>query len=279
MKKINIGTILIYVALFTWAFTTIFPFFWVLINSFKVKDVIINNSFSIPFGETFTFDNYINAVTGKYNIFIAYRNSLLISISVVIGTLVISVFAAFAMARYEFPGKKIFYFIMIACMMFPIFSIIFPLMGIINKLGLMNNPVGVILPQIAGNISFTTILLTGFIKELPLEVEESAYLDGANVFQVIWKLTVPMSRSSFATASIFVFLWSYTDLFLQMQVLTKKDMMPICALLGEFSSQFGGTDRGLMIAAVALISFPILIVYFFLQKNIIKGLTAGAVKG
>ena len=183
------------------------------------------------------------------------------------------------MARFEFPGKKIFYFLMVACMMFPIFSIIFPLLGMVSKLNLMNNYLGVILPQIAGNISFTTILLTGFIKGLPIEVEESAYLDGANTFQVIGKLIVPMSKSSFATASIFVFLWSYNDLFLQMLVLTKPSMMPICALLNQMNSQFGADERGQLIAAVAIICIPVLIVYFFLQKHIIKGLTAGAVKG
>lgn len=279
MKKIRISTVLIYTILILWALTTIFPFFWIIINSFKPKDIILSNSFSLPFGSSFTFDNYIAAFTGRYNILVAYKNSLIISISVVIGTMVVSVFAAFAMARYNFFGKKFFYFLMVACMMFPIFAIIFPLLNIVNVFNLSNNYLGVIFPQIAGNIAFTTILLTGFMKSLPLEVEESAYLDGANVFQVIWRLVVPMSKSSLATASIFVFLWSYNDLFLQMLVLTDRDMMPICALLREISSKEAGTNQGLLVASVALICIPVLIVYFFLQKHIIKGLTAGAVKG
>lgn len=279
MKKRNVATVFIYIALCLWALTTIYPFVWVILNSFKPSNEILSNSFSIPLGIHFTFANYDKAFHLDYSILNAYKNSLLISTSVVIGTLFISVLAAFAMARYNFFGKKFFYFIMIACMMFPIFAIIFPLLDVVNKMHLSNNLLGVILPQIAGNIAFTTILLTGFIQSLPIEVEESAYLDGANVFQVIWHLIVPMSKSSFATASIFVFLWSYNDLFLQRLVLTKKSMMPICALLSEITTKEFGTDYGLMTAVVTLISVPVLIVYFFLQKHIIKGLTAGAVKG
>ena len=167
----------------------------------------------------------------------------------------------------------------VACMMFPIFSIIFPLQKLLYNLGLNGKHLGVILPQVAGNLAFATILITGFIQNIPVEVEESAYLDGANVFQILWHLILPMSKSAFSSAAIFVFLWSYNDLFLQMLILTDEEKMPVSALLKEISSKEGGTDYGLMVASVAVIAIPVIIVYFFLQKNIIKGLTAGAVKG
>lgn len=278
-RKKYITNIGIYGFLTLWAITTIYPFVWIILNSFKQKDSILTNSFGLPNSTTFTLNNYKDALFGKYNLFQAYANSLIISLSVVAGVLLISVLASFVMARYEFRGKKIFYFLMVACMMFPIFSIIFPLLKFLTRMDLMNNYLGVILPQIAGNIAFTTILLTGFIKQLPLEIEESAYLEGANIFQVIFRLIIPMSKSSFATASIFVFLWSYNDLFLQMLVITDKKLMPISALLREISSKEGGTNQGLMVASVAIIAIPILVVYVILQKHIIKGLTAGAVKG
>lgn len=269
---------IIYIVLCVWAFAAIYPFFWVLINSFKDKNAIMADSFSLPFS-TFTIDNYKDALFGRYNILRAYLNSFIISGSVVIIVLVISAFSSFVLARYEFKGKKFVYGMVVSCMMFPIFSIIFPLYKLLVNFKLNGTHLGVILPQIAGNVAFSTLLLTGFIQNIPKEVEESAYMDGANVFQILWHLIFPMSKSAFASSAIFVFLWSYNDLFLQMLILTDKNKMPISALLREISSKEGGTNYGLMVAAVALIAIPILIVYFILQKNIIKGLTDGAIKG
>lgn len=269
--------ILTYSALAIWSITTLFPFLWVVVNSFKPSQDILRNSLSIPI-KNFTFSNYVNAFTGEYNIFQAYFNSLFVSISVVIIVLFVAGIGSFALARYNFKGKKIVYGFIIACMMFPIFSIIFPLSELLVKLKLNNTRFGVILPQVAGNIGFAVVILTGFIQQLPLEVEESAFMDGANVFQVFTRLIFPMAKPAFATTSIFVFLWSYNDLFLQMIVIKDKSKMPISTILREISSKYG-TDFGLMAASVTIIIVPVLIVYFFLQKNIIAGLTAGAIKG
>ncbi len=276
-KRSFLGNFIIYFALSLWAFTCLYPFVWILINSFKDKDQIIINSFSFPI-KNFTLANYEAALFGRYSVLQAYMNSFIISFSVVIVVLIITTFSSFALARYNFLGKKIVYSLVVACMMFPIFSTIFPLYKMLVNFRLNGTHLGVILPQVAGNLGFATILLTGFIQNIPTEVEESAYLDGANVFQVLRYITVPMSKSAYSSVAIFVFLWSYNDLFLQMLILTDRAKMPISALLREISSKEGGTNQGLMVAAVALIAIPIIIVYFFLQKNIIKGLTAGAVK-
>ena len=275
-KKISRS--IIYIVLVSWMITTLYPFLWVLINSFKDKNIIITNSFSIPI-HSFTLDNYREALFGRYEIYRAYFNSFIISGTVVVLVLLIAIFAAFAMSRYEFKGKKIIYGILIASMMFPIFSTIFPLFRMLVTFNLQGKHLGVILPQVAGNAAFATILIKGFIDSLPKEVEESAFIDGANIFQVIFKVVVPMSKSAIASSAIFVFLWSYNDLFLQMIILKEQDKMPISALLLEISSREGGTNYGLMVAAVALIAIPMLVIYFILQKQIIKGLTAGAIKG
>lgn len=277
MKR-KISNIGIYSILVLWMVGTVYPFFWVLINSFKDKNVIINNSFSFPI-HSFTLDNYKEALYGKYEIWRAYINSIIISGSVVVVVILLSVFASFAMSRYEFKGKKIIYGLLIASMMFPIFSTIFPLFKMLVTFGIQGEYLGVILPQIAGNVAFATVLLTGFMNSLPKELEESAFIDGANIFQVIFKVIIPNAKSAISSAAIFIFLWSYNDLFLQMIILKDVEKMPISALLLEISSKEGGTNYGLMVAAVALIAIPILILYFILQKHIIKGLIAGAIKG
>ena len=120
MKR-KISSTLIYSILVVWMIGTVYPFIWVLLNSFKDKNSIINNSFSIPI-TTFTLDNYREALFGKYELWRAYINSFIISGSVVIVVILLSVFAAFAMSRFNFKGKKIVFGLLIASMMFPIFS-------------------------------------------------------------------------------------------------------------------------------------------------------------
>ena len=143
---------------------------------------------------------------------------------------------------------------------------------------LLNNNLAVILPQIAGNLSFATIVMKGFMDSIPIEMEEAAYMEGANVFQVFRKIIVPLCKPSLSTVAIFSFMWSYNDLFVQKVMISDKTKFPVSTLLEEISSLYG-TDYGLMAASVTIIVVPVVIVYIFLQKNIIKGLTAGAVKG
>ena len=135
-----------------------------------------------------------------------------------------------------------------------------------------------ILPQIAGNLCFAIIVLMGFIESVPMELEESAYMDGCYVFQVYFHIIMPAAKSSFATVAIFSFLWSYNDLFTQNFFLRVPKEKTITLLLNEISSQ-AGVDYGLMAASVVLIVVPVLAVYILLQKHIIKGLSAGAIKG
>ena len=135
-----------------------------------------------------------------------------------------------------------------------------------------------ILPQIAGNLAFAIIVLMGFIRSVPIDLEEAAYLDGCNVFQIYFRIILLVARPSFATVAIFSFLWSYNDLFTQTFFLRYPKEKTITLLINEISSQ-AGVNYGLMAASVVLVVVPVLLVYVLLQKNIIKGMTVGAIKG
>jgi raffinose/stachyose/melibiose transport system permease protein len=185
---------------------------------------------------------------------------------------------AFAMTRYKFKGKEIINSLIMASLMFPVFSTIIPVFRMMSQAHLINKAISVILPQTAGNLSFAVVVMMGFLRGLPLEMEEAAYMEGANVRQVFTRIIVPLSKPSLATVAIFCFLWSYNDLFTQLIMIRRRVMYPVCALLNEISSKYG-TDYGLMASSITIIIIPVLIVYIFLQKNIIKGLTAGAIKG
>ncbi len=282
-KKVSAGSAVIYLVLIFWSLTTIYPIFWVIINSFKAKGEILSNSFAIPTGDLFTLANYRTAFD-RLNIFSAYRNSMIISTTVALVVILLAGMASFALVRYDFRLRKPLNSLVVAGMMFPVFSTIIPVYRLLSTWHMVNTEslalslFSVALPQIAGNMSFAIVVLTGYIKALPIELEESAYMEGCNPFQIFFKIVVPLSKPSFATVAIFSFLWSYNDLFTQMFLLRLPQHRAITRLLNELTSN-EGTNFGLMAAAVALVVIPILVVYIFLQKYIIKGMTAGAVKG
>lgn len=282
-KKISIGSILVYLFLSLWALTTIYPIVWVIQNSFKAKDKILADSFSLPLGDLFTLANYRKAF-GNLDIFGAYRNSIFISTMVALFVILLAGMAAYALSRYRFKGSSFLYSMVVAGMMFPVFATIIPVFTMENKWGIVNTDnwwitmLSVILPQVAGNLSFAIVVLVGYIKGLPVELEEAAYMEGCNAYQIYFRVVLPLTKPSFATVAIFSFLWSYNDLFTQMFFLRRPEMRAITRLLNELTSQ-EGTNYGLMAAAVTLVVVPVIIVYIFLQKYIIKGMTAGAVKG
>ncbi len=273
----------VYALLIFWALTTIYPLFWVAINSFKAKNLIIEDSFSIPIGEAFTLANYKRAFD-RVPILGAYLNSLVLSGSVTVAVMMLAGLAAFALVRYNFKGRNFLMSVVVASMMFPAFATIVPVFrmeaswGIVNTNNRWVSLLSCALPQIAGNLSFAILVLSGYIRSLPLELEEAAYLEGCSAFQIYRRIVMPLAKPSFATVAIFTFLWSYNDLFMQSFFLRIQKHWAITRLLKELTAM-EGTNYGLMAAAVTIVVVPVLILYAFLQKYIIKGMVAGALKG
>lgn len=282
-SKFSIDQGTVYLILILWSVTTIYPIIWIVQNSFKAKDKILADSFSLPVGELFTMANYRKAFD-SLNIVSAYKNSIFISSMVSLLVIFFAGMAAYALSRYRFRGSQTLHSLVIAGMMFPVFATIIPVFSMEFSWGIANSGnwfltmLSVILPQMAGNLSFAMVVLIGYIKGLPVELEEAAYMEGCNAYQIYFKVVLPLTKPSFATVAIFSFLWSYNDLFTQMFFLTRPDMYGITTLLNRLTAK-EGTNYGLMAAAVTLVIVPVIIVYCFLQKYIIKGMTAGAVKG
>lgn len=282
-KKISVGMIVVYLILIIWSLTTIYPIVWVIQNSFKAKDKILANSFALPFRDLFTTANFRKAFDTS-DIFRAYKSSLFISTMVALLVVLIAGMGAYALARYKFKGSGLLMSLVFGAMMFPAFATVVPVFqmefgwGIANTGSWLRNMFSVILPQVAGNMAFAMVVLTGYVKGLPVELEEAAYMEGCNAFQIYYKVIMPLTKPSFATVAIFSFLWSYNDLFTQSFFLRRPDMYSITMMLNNISAK-EGTDYGLMAAVVALIIVPVIVVYCFLQKYIIKGMIAGAVKG
>ena len=177
-KKFSLGMPLVYLLLIVWALTTIYPLIWVVMNSFKDKKQIVSNSFALPFGGLFTLDNYEKAIN-KFSIFTAYRNSLIISCTVAAVVILFAGLASYALVRYKFRGSNLMNSLVIAAMMFPVFATIIPVFrmesswGIVNTNNLWLALLSCALPQIAGNLAFAIVVLSGYIKGLPVELEEA----------------------------------------------------------------------------------------------------------
>jgi len=275
-EKLSVFSILSYIVLVFWAITTIFPFLWVINNSFKSTSEILLNSLSLP--KEISLKNYQQLGNyGNINMFRGFINSFIISGSVVLLVLLLSSLASFVLSRFEIKTGIIKSFFTSA-MLVPAFSIVIPALVLFRKIGIGGSHLSLIITQTALNLPFAILVLSSFMTTLPKELEESALIDGANLLTILFKIIFPLSIPGIITVAIFVFLWSYNDLFMSMIFIPTRDKQPICVLLSLVSSIYG-TNYGAMMAALVITIIPVIIIYMLLQEFVIRGLTAGAIKG
>ncbi|MBA4492867.1 carbohydrate ABC transporter permease [Paenactinomyces guangxiensis] len=267
--------IITYIVLFAWSLTTIYPLFWVFNNSLKPSQKVITDSFSVASNPTL--QNYVNAFE-QINIGQSYLNSLIMSGGTVFFTLWFGGLAAYILSRFEFRLRSFIQTLLVASLLIPAFATVAPVSEILQSLDLLNTYWALILPHTAGFLPFTILVLSSYMVTIPKDLEEAAIIDGCSRWKVFTRVIVPVSRPAFATASIFVFLWSYNDLFSALIFVPQKDVQPINVLLSNVTTQYG-TDYGLLATAVTLTLIPVIIIYLLAQKQVIKGLTSGAVKG
>lgn len=267
----------LYALLIFWALLTIIPLVWVFVNSFKPSNDILLNSLSLP--EHWTWDNYIVMATyPDMNLIVAFKNSMIICGGVVLGVLIGAGLAAFALGRFDNPFNKYVNALLAGCMLVPAFSTLIPNFVLISASPLRGTQWAVILPLIASNMSFSTLLLTGYVRSLPRELDEAAIIDGASVMQVFTKIVCPLSKPMMATVATMTFIWTYNELLLSLVYLPTRDLQPVSVILSLVSNMYG-TDYGAMMAAICLTIVPVLILYVLGQEQVVKGLTAGSVKG
>lgn len=251
------------------------PFLWLLSTALKSSD---ENIFSYPpklIPEHITFSNFTevwNAIPmGTY-----FLNSTIVAIVSIILNLVFSSLAAYPLARMDFKGKNVFFYLILSTMMIPFQVIMIPIFIICMKLNLTNTYLGLILPTSVS--AFGIFLMKQAYAEVPKELEETALIDGCNPFQIWWKIIIPLTKPAMATLAIFSFVASWSDFLWPLIILkdTSKYTLPvgISYLAGAFSANWRLISAGSVISIL-----PILIIFLFLQRFFIGGSTEGAVKG
>lgn len=275
VKKIFLDS-LTHIILMLVSIICIFPVFWMLSSSLKTQSEIFAKITLLP--ETWNWSNYVNAVVKADGLGGYFLNSLFYTIVGVFFIILIASLAAYAFARLEFPGKNAFYYMLIATLLIPIPGVFIPLYLLLNSLGLLDSRTGLLLCYISNGLAFGIFLLRGFFDELPKEIEEAALIDGCSRFGIYWRIAVPLAKPAIATLVIMNSLTIWNEFLLALVVLQSKSKMPIQRGLMEFQGVHS-TDYPLLMAGLTIATIPIVIIYLLMQKHIVKGIAAGALKG
>lgn len=280
-SRVRMSKLATYIILSLWALTTIAPLFWVILNSFKNNNEIISNALGLPAEYLAAGNLFANfEALGRFseqNIVRGFLNSFIISGSALLAILLLSGMAAFVLARFRFKFTKQVSAYLVASMLIPQFAVIVPNFVLMREIGVQGTYLSVIIPHVAGFSSFAILMLTSFMASLPTELEEAAIIDGCGIPRIFTSITIPLTIPAFVSVGIMVFLWSYNDLITPLVYLSKRNM-PVTVLISQVQGLYS-TDYGAMMAAVTITVVPVLILYMLSQEYVIKGLTAGAVKG
>lgn len=252
------------------------PLVWIISLSFKTSATIKDGSF-IP--KAWTLDNY-RGIFKTDQFTSALVNSIGIGLITTVIAVVIGTMAAYAVARLDFPGKKLLVGAALLIAMFPQISLVTPLFDIERALGLFDTWPGLILPYITFALPLAIYTLSAFFREIPWDLEKAAKMDGATAGQAFRKVIAPLAAPGIVTAAILVFIFAWNDLLLAISLTATERSVTVPAAISQFtgSSQFE-EPTGSIAAAAVIITIPIIIFVLFFQRRIVAGLTSGAVKG
>ena len=264
-----------YVLLIIFAIMCLYPLVWLFLASFKTNQELYFNTWGLP--ESWQLSNYLNAII-KGRVLQYFGNSVIIAVSAVVVTVILSTMASYAIARMHWKLSKAVYGTFLIGMMVPVYGLIIPLFSIFKTMGLLNNHLAVIIPQIALGFPMAIFIICGFMQSIPRELEEAAIIDGCSIFQCFVKIILPIAKPSIVTVAVVQFINVWNDLLLPRIFLTDSDKMTLPVGLTNFQAMYS-TDYVGMIAAVIITIIPSIIVYIILHKQIMEGMVAGAVKG
>ncbi|WP_018330449.1 carbohydrate ABC transporter permease [Actinomycetospora chiangmaiensis] len=257
----------------------LFPIAWIVSLSFKSSSDISNGSF-LP--TVATNENYAQILTGDAaELFLpALRNSFGICLIATAIACLLAMFAAYAIARLDFPGKKLILSTALAVAIFPVISIVTPLFNLWREIGLYDTWLGLILPYLSLTLPISIWTLSAFFREIPWEMEQAAQVDGATPWQAFRKVIVPLAAPGVFTTAIIAFFLAWNDFVYGISLTSTSASRPVPAALGLFTgaSQFE-SPTGPIAAAAVLVTIPVVVLVLIFQRRIVAGLTNGAVKG
>lgn len=279
-EKTGIGSAFLTILFSLLSVIYIFPIFTVLINSFKNKNAITLSPFSLPDSQTLVgADNYVTGITyGNYPFYLSALYSLIITVLSVALILLCTSMAAWYINRVNSKFCKSVYYLCIFSMVVPFQMVMFTLSKTADKLQL-NNPFTIAIIYLGFGAGLSVFMFSGFIKGIPLEIEEAATIDGCNPLQMFFRVVLPIMKPTYISVGILQTMWIWNDYLLPYLVLDQTKYKTIPIHIQYLQGSYGRRDMGAMMALIILCLLPIVIFYFACQKYIIKGVVSGAVKG
>lgn len=252
-----------------------FPFYWMMNSAFKPRNEILTPT-PLFLPKHPTFDNFVIAVT-QTDFLVNLKNSLIVVVSVVMFSVVIAFFACYALTRFRFRGRTFIMVGVLIVQMLPGTAMLIPQFLVFNQFGLLNTYIGLILAYISAVLPFSIWNLRNFFLNIPIEIEESAMVDGANTWQILWRITFPLLMPGMVSTCVFAFISAWNDYLTAYTFMKDQSMYTLPVWLATFTTP-RGTDYGAQMAAATLFSLPVVIIFVILQRKVTEGAAIGAVK-
>jgi len=273
---------LVFAALAGYALWVVYPMIWLAYSSLKPDEAIFRDAFALPAPGELRLDNYARAWRearfGDY-----FFNSAIVTGASVTLITALGAMAGFALARFRHPAGQAVFWLFLAGLMIPAQLSVVPLFFELRALGLLNSRLGLILVYTANGLPFAIFILAGFFRALPRTLYEAAVVDGCSEFSAFWHVLLPLARPGLVTVAIFQFIGVWKEYFFAFMLTSgatgaEVRTLPLGLANLAITSQYH-SDYGLLFAGLVLVTVPILVVYLALQRQIVKGVTAGALKG
>ena len=273
-QRLNWGNPAVYLIAAVVIIAMLAPILFIIIGGFRTNSQITVDPAGWP--NPWEFGNYLGVLTGS-TFWTEVINSTIAAVSTTVGVVVLGLMASYVLARYRFRGRGALYALFAAGLMFPLTVAITPLYIVVRSLGLMNSLTGVILPQIAFALPTTIIILVPFLRAIPEEIQEAAFIDGCSRLGFFWRMVLPLSLPGVITVGILAFIGSWNSYLLPLYILNDQASFTLPLGVQAFSSQYS-VDTAKVLAFTSLSMIPALVFFSIFERRIVGGLT-GAVKG
>ncbi|MBO7388916.1 MAG: carbohydrate ABC transporter permease [Oscillospiraceae bacterium] len=274
-KKVLLTLLTLVLPLCLFLLFLLFPFYWMLVTSIKTNAEI----YSVPliyWPKELTWATYVN-LFGYFNFLKYMKNSLIVALGTTVLSLVVSTLAAYSFARFSFKGRKALMAMFLTNNMFPTVLLMIPLYSIMRKLHLLYTPYGLILAYTTFTIPFSVWLIQGFIRDMPFSLEEAALIDGCNRAGAFMRIFIPVLTPALLSAGVYMFMQAWNE-YTMASLFTNPGSRTIPVALSSLIGQLG-VQWDMLCAGGTIAVLPVCIMFFFAQKHLVAGLTAGAVKG